>query len=165
MRKLNLPHIFKVVPLVSHDIILGMPFLKQNDLLVDPVARTVIPRKSLPVVERDHYVKVGNALMQVPESTVRTLSRHATKAGRALPKVITHCYTVRLACCAMTMEDTHYKELNTEFMKQYSDVFSKELRSKLPPEGGPKHHIILKDDRPINGKLICILTRYWPAMK
>src|SRR5438046_6010970 len=103
--------------------------------------------------------------MQVPESTVRTLSRHATKAGRALPEVITHCYIVRLACCAMKMEDTHYKELNAAFMKQYSDVFSKELPSKLPPEGGPKHHIILKDDRPINGKLMHVPTRYWPAMK
>ena len=96
------PTLFKVAPLLSHDVILGMPFLKQNDLLVDPVARTVIPRKHLlPVVERDHYVKVGNALMQVPESTVRSLSRHATKAGRALPKVTTCCYTVRLACCAI----------------------------------------------------------------
>jgi len=160
------PTLFKVAPLLSHDVILGMPFLKQNDLLVDPVARTVIPRKQLlPVVERDHYVKVGNALMQVPESTVRSLSRHATKAGRALPKVTTCCYTVRLACCAIAMEDTHYKELNTAFKKQYSDIFSKELPSKLPPEGGPKHRIILKDDRPINGRLMCVPTRYWPAMK
>ena len=63
------------------------------------------------------------------------------------------------------MEDTHYKELNSAFMKQYSDVFSKKLPSKLPPEGGPKHRIILKDDRPINGRLMRVPTRYWPAMK
>jgi len=63
------------------------------------------------------------------------------------------------------MEDTHYKELNTAFKKQYSDIFSKELPSKLPPEGGPKHRIILKDDRPINGRLMRVPTRYWPAMK
>ena len=72
---------------------------------------------------------------------------------------------VRLACCAITMEDTHYKELNSTFIKQYSDIFSKELPSKLPPEGGPKHRIILKDDRPINGKLMRVPTKYWPAMK
>ena len=100
-----------------------MPFFKQNDLLIDPVARTVVPRKQSPsIVERDHYVKVGNALMQVPESTVRTLAHHASKTGRAPPKVITHRYTVRLACCAITMEDTRYKELNAAFIKQYSDV-------------------------------------------
>ena len=53
--KVKSPTLLKVAPLVSHDVILGMPFLKQNDLLVDPVARTVIPRKqSLLVVERDH---------------------------------------------------------------------------------------------------------------
>jgi Reverse transcriptase (RNA-dependent DNA polymerase)/RNase H-like domain found in reverse transcriptase/Integrase zinc binding domain/Chromo (CHRromatin Organisation MOdifier) domain/Retrotransposon gag protein len=169
--KVKSPTLLKVAPLVTHDVILGMPFLKQNDLLVDPVARTVLPRKqsprkqSPPVVERDHYVKVGNALMLVPENTVRTLSHHATKEGRAPPKVVTRCYTVRLACCAIAMEDTRYKELHTAFTKQYSDVFSKELPSKLPPDGGPRHRIILKDDRPINGKLIRVPTKYWPAMK
>src|SRR5438552_15273638 len=103
------------------------------------------------------------ALMQVPESTVRTLSHHASKTGRAPPKVVMHHYTVKLACCAITIEDTRYKELNSAFIKQYSDVFSKELPSKLPQEGGPKHCIILNDDRPINGKLMHVPTRYWPA--
>jgi len=79
--------------------------------------------------------------------------------------VITHRHTVRLACCAIAMEDSRYKELNSVFIKQYSDVFSKELPSKLPSEGGPKHRIILKDDRPINGRLMRVPTRYWPAMK
>ena len=63
------------------------------------------------------------------------------------------------------MEETRYKELNSSFMKQYSDVFSKALPSKLPPKGGPMHRIILKDDRPINGRLMRVPTKYWPAMK
>ena len=62
----------------------------------------------------------------------RILSHHAIKVGRALPKVITRCYTVRLAYCAIAMEDTRYKELNSVFTKQYSDIFSKELPFKLP---------------------------------
>jgi retrotransposon gag protein len=37
------PTILKVAPLASHNVILGMPFLMQNDLLIDPVARTVVP--------------------------------------------------------------------------------------------------------------------------
>jgi len=171
--KTKSPTVLKVAPLISHDVILGMPFLEKNNLLVDPVARTVIPRTtepvvrklSLPIADQNHYVKVGNALMQVPETTVRTLCRQTANMNRAPPTVITHRYTVRLACCAIAMEDVHYKELNSAFTKQYSDVFSKTLPSKLPPEGGPKHRIILKDNRPINGRLMRVPTRYWPAMK
>ena len=32
----------QVAPLVSHNVILGMPFLTQNNLLIDPVTRTVV---------------------------------------------------------------------------------------------------------------------------
>ena len=45
-------------------------------------------------------------------------------------------------------------KLDSAFLKQYLDVFSKELPFKLPPEGGPMHGIILKDDESINGKLM-----------
>jgi len=123
--KTKSPTVLKVAPLISHDVILGMPFLEKNNLLVDPVARTVIPRTtepvvrklSLPIADQNHYVKVGNALMQVPETTVRTLCRQTANMNRAPPTVITHRYTVRLACCAIAMEDVHYKELNSAFTK------------------------------------------------
>ena len=36
--KTKKPTIFKVAPLASHDVIFGMPFLKENELLIDPVA-------------------------------------------------------------------------------------------------------------------------------
>ena len=153
--------LLKVASLVSHDVILGMLFLKQNDLLIDPIARTIIPRKqSLSIVEQDHYIKVDNALMQISKSTMRTLSHHAIKTDRAFSKVIIHHYTIRLTCCAIAMKDIHYKQLNTAFMKQYSDIFSKILPFKLPSESDSKHHIILKNDRFINDKLMRISTRY-----
>ena len=98
--------------------------------------------------------------MQVPEHVVRTLSHHTVNTDRSPLKVITRRYTVKLACCAITMEETRYKELNSAFMKQYLDVFSKELPSKLPLEGGPIHRITLKDNEPIKGKLMRVPTKY-----
>ena len=144
----------------------GLPW-KQNDLLVDPVARTVIPRR------QSHLASRARSLCQGRPRPHAGSGKHCTNPisscnqdrSEHLPRVITRCYTIRLACCAIAMEDTHYKELNTAFMKQYSDVFSKTLSSRLPPEGGPKHRIILKDDRPINGRLMRVPIRYWPVMK
>lgn len=98
--------------------------------------------------------------MQISENTVRTLSHHAIKVGRIFPKIITHCYTIRLVYCIITMEDIHYEELNLAFMKQYSDVFFKKLSSKLSSEDGLKYHIILKNDRFINDKFMCVFIRY-----
>ena len=48
---------------------------------------------------------------------------------------------------------------------QYPDMFSTELPSQLPPKGGPTHRIILKDNKPINGRLMYVLTKYWPALR
>ncbi|TMC15977.1 MAG: hypothetical protein E6J34_20635, partial [Chloroflexi bacterium] len=160
--------ILKVASLASHDVILEMSFLERNNLLIDSVARTVILRAidsvvfklSSSIAEQDHYVKVDNALMQVSETTVRILCRHAADMSRSSLTIITRRYTVKLACCAIVMKDTRYKELNSAFMKQYSDIFFKELPSKLPLEGGPKHRILLKDNRSINDRLMRVSTRY-----
>ena len=48
------PTILKVAPLTSHDVILGMPFLTQNDLLIDPVAHTIVPRTTTSRSRSDH---------------------------------------------------------------------------------------------------------------
>ena len=50
-------------------------------------------------------------------------------------------------------------------MKQYSDIFSKELSSKLSSEDDLKYHIILKDDKSINDRLMRVSTKYWSVMK
>src|SRR5204863_3675593 len=129
------------------------------------IIRKQAQKQSRPIIQLDYYVKVGNAFMQVPEYVVRTLSQHVVNRGRFPPRVVTRRYLIKLACCALSMEETRYKELNSAFMKQFSDVFSKKLPSRLPPEGGPKHCIIVKDDEPINGRLMRVLTRFWPAMQ
>ena len=43
--KVKSPTLLKVASLVSHDVILEMLFLKQNDLLIDSVAHIVISHK------------------------------------------------------------------------------------------------------------------------
>ena len=58
------PTLLKIASLISHDIILEMFFLKQNDLLIDPVTYMIIPRRqSFLVIEQDHYIKIDNAFM------------------------------------------------------------------------------------------------------
>ena len=207
--KTKSPTTLRVAPLASHDVVLGMPFLTRNDLLVDPVSRSVIPREDiaraeskdkqspeclspesqsseppslespegyrlprikrprLPVItDQVHFVKVGNALMQVSEATARSVSHHIYKRSAKPASVFTHRLSVRLACCALADEfESRYKELHTAFIKQYADVFSTELPSRLPPKGGPTHRIILKDNQPINGKLMRVPTKYWPALR
>jgi len=191
----------RVAPLASHDVILGMPFLTRNDLLVDPVSRSVIPHEDvvlinsnetptvpvptgpqgpletprrprveipeLPIItEQIYLVKVGNALMQVTEGTARSVSRHVYRSSAKPASIVARKLAVRLACCALADEfESKYKELHGAFVKQYSDVFSTELPSRLPPKGGPTHRIILKDDKPINGKLMRVPTKYWPALQ
>src|SRR5204862_6595766 len=56
------PSTFKVAPLASHEVIFGMPFLAENNLLIDPVARKLLPRPC----NLCNYVKFGNALMELP---------------------------------------------------------------------------------------------------
>ena len=193
----------RVAPLMSHDVILGMPFLTRNNLLVDPVSRSVIAREDvvlingnethtwatpasscpegpletphrprveipgLPIVtEQIYFVKVGNALMHVTEGTERSVSRRVYRSAAKPASIVTHKLVVRLACCALADEfESKYKELHTAFVKQYSDVFSTELPSRLPPKGGPTHRIILNDDKPINRKLMRVPTKYWPALQ
>ena len=186
----------RVAPLASHDVILGMPFLTRNNLLVDPVSRSVIPREDVVLVNGDdapafsgpketpcrrprveipgfpivteqiYLVKVGNALMHVTEGTARSVSRHVYRSSAKPASIVTRKLAVSLACCALADEfESKYTELHAAFVKQYVDVFSTELPSRLPPNGGPTHRIILKDDKPINGKLMRVPTKYWPALQ
>src|SRR5205814_9447440 len=159
----------RVAPLASHDVILGMPFLVRNNLLVDPVSRSVVPREDiilgnsdetdapaspipnesletrrqprvkgprLPIVtDQIHFVKVGNALMQVSEGTARSVHRHICRTSAKPASIVTHQLTVRLACCVLADEfESKHKELHAAFVKQYPDVFSTELPSQLPPK-------------------------------
>src|SRR5271170_295175 len=60
------PTIFKVAPSVTHDVILGMPFLTDNELVVDAKARKLAPRQQADTPPPIGHVWVGNALMIEP---------------------------------------------------------------------------------------------------
>jgi hypothetical protein len=53
----------KVAPLASHDVILGMPFLVRNNLLVDPVSRSVIPREDIVIVNSDETNTLASPIL------------------------------------------------------------------------------------------------------
>src|SRR5437667_11302291 len=44
--KIKIPSTFKVAPLATHEVIFGMPFLAENNLLIDPVARKLLSVES-----------------------------------------------------------------------------------------------------------------------
>ena len=153
--------LLKIASLISHDIILEILFLKQNNLLINPITHTIISRRqSFSVIEQDHYIKVDNALIQISKSTIRTLSHHAIKTNRTFSKIIIYYYTIKLTYYAIVMNDIHYKKLNSIFMKQYSDIFSKKLLFKFSSKNDLKYYIILKNNKSINDKHIYISIKY-----
>ena len=76
---------------------------------------------------------------------------------------------------AVNKSGTAYMKLSTEeelkrkeqeIRTEYRDVFSDELPTKLPPAGGLKHRIILKDEKKlIKGRMMRIPNKYLKAFK
>src|SRR5271155_4435377 len=136
--KIKTPSTFKVAPLASHEVIFGMPFLAENNLLIDPVARKLLPRPC----DLCNYVKVGNALMELPAPEV--------------PEEVN----------SLVEEPPEYASLNDFFMKEFPDVFTLKRGGRLPPKDGPMYRIVLKDEKkPINGRLIRVPAKYYLPMR
>ena len=137
--KIKTPSTFKVAPLTSHEVIFRMPFLAENDLLVDPVARKLVPRPC----DLNNYVKVGKALMELPAPEAQLEEVNFTEE-----------------------EPPEYASLNDFFRKEFPDVFTLKRGGRLPPKGGPMHRIVLKDEKkPINGRLLCVPAKYYLPMR
>src|SRR5437667_12571780 len=96
-----------------------MPFLAENDLLIDPVARKLLARPC----DLSNYVKVGNALMQLPAPEAQLEEVNS-----------------------LDEEPPEYASLNDFLRKEFPDVFTLKWAGRLPPKGGPMHRIILKDE-------------------
>jgi len=137
--KIKTPSTFKVAPLASHDVIFGMPFLAENNLLIDPVTRKLLPRPC----DLSNYVKVGNALMELPAPEAQLEEVNS-----------------------IDEEPPEYASLNDFFRKEFPDVFTLKRGGRLPPKGGPMHRIILKDEKkPINGRLLRVPAKYYLPMR
>ena len=104
--KIKSPTLLKVAPLISHDIILEILFLKQNDLLIDLITRIVVSHKqSFSIIEQDHYMKIDNIFMQVLKSIIRILTYHASKINHASLKIIIYYYIIKLIYYIIIMKD------------------------------------------------------------
>jgi hypothetical protein len=128
-----------------------MPFLADNQLLVDAKARKLVPRQRQPNVPIPAgHVRVGNALM------VESPPKGFTRVGNAYMELSS----------LETDRDAEYERLDEEFKKEFKDVFSPKPSDKLPHPDAPRHRIILKDPKkPINGRLLRVPRRYYAAMR
>lgn len=179
-------HEFTIAPLSNHDALLGMPFFARENILVDPANRLLIfPNKSIePSSVPDGYTKVGNAFMRlVPESDNFTeLNELLDKeyddvlldntTGREGTTPIGFLLKHRLAVNKSGMAymklptEEELKQLEREIRTDYQDVFSDELPNKPPPTDGPKHRIILKDEKKlIKGRMMRVPNKYLKAFK
>ena len=104
-----------------------MPFLTDNELLVDAKARKLVPRHQVDTPPTGH-VRVDNALMVEPPP------EGFTRVGNAFMEL----------CSLETDRDAEYARLDEEFKQEFKDVFSPRPSDKLPHPDAPRHRIILK---------------------
>ena len=179
-------HEFTIAPLSNHDALLGMPFFTKENILVDPANRSLIlPDNSTETPSvLDGYIRVGNALMRlVPESDNfaelnelldneydDVLLDDAAKGEETtsigfFPKRRLAVNRAGTAYMKLPTEE-ELKQLELEVRAEYRDVFSDKLPNKPPPADGPKHRIILKDDKKlIKGRVMRVPNKYLKAFK
>ena len=180
-------HEFTVAPLSNHDALLGMPFLAKEEILVDPANRSlVLPKTSPP--PPDGYVRVGNAFMKTPSDANSTdigslaelnelisgtyddvltdeVSRTDIVTKGVIPKNRWIINKTRTAYIKLPTEE-ELKKLEFDMRAEFHDVFTDKLPNRLPPKDGPKHRIILKDEKKtIKGRMMRIPHRYLKAFK
>ena len=161
-------HEFTVAPLSNHDALLGMPFLAKEGILVDPANRlifldTPIQCPSTPA----GYTRVGNALMKLAsdlDNLVELNELVDKEYGDVLMDdvsegedgidigIVSKCRLAvnksRTAYVKLPTE-AELKEMEQEVQAEFLDVFSDELPNKMPLADGPKHRIVLKDEKKI----------------
>src|SRR6202165_4784519 len=150
------PTIFKVAP-ISHEAILGMPFLVANNLLIDPVKRELVPKEQVTcacaltptlAVPSLPKVRVGNAFMYLPDIAVLNIA------------------SVCLSSEVEWKEPEEYARLNAAYKKQYADIFSDKLPDRLPPDNGFRHYIEFKDEsKKINGRMMWVAPKHRAGLK
>lgn len=62
--------------------------------------------------------------------------------------------------------EVELRTMEQDVRAEYRDVFSDELPSKIPLVDGPKHRIVLKDEKKvIKGRMMRIPNKYLKAFK
>lgn len=174
------PAEFVVAPLTEHDAILGMPFLADEGILVNPAqGKVVLPASAN---ELDEQLAEGLA-QEGGEDDMKFLEAEfpsicpKVRVVRKLPPVkFDNPESTKLQQYLSKFSGTfpsdpelreeYFSKLNVYFVKRYSDVFSETLPDQLPHPDAPRHRIILKnEDISINGRMYRTPTRYWDKLK
>jgi RNase H-like domain found in reverse transcriptase/Reverse transcriptase (RNA-dependent DNA polymerase)/Integrase zinc binding domain/Chromo (CHRromatin Organisation MOdifier) domain/Retrotransposon gag protein/Integrase core domain len=163
------PSVFKIAP-ISHEAILGMPFLVANDLLVDPVARKLVPRSQLG--EENALSGKGNGSMKVlPPRNPSEVPRSQLNCNPPTRDSVNDISVSDVASVVISpepewQEPEEYAKLNALYKKQYSDIFASELPDRLPPDNGFRHHINFKDEnKKINGRMMRVAPKHRTGLK
>jgi Retrotransposon gag protein len=163
------PSVFKIA-LISHEAILGMPFLVANDLLVDPVARKLVPRSQLG--EENALSGKGNGSMKVlPPRNPSEVPRSQVNCNPPTRDSVNDISVSEVASVVISpgpewQEPEEYAKLNALYKKQYSDIFASELPDRLPPDNGFRHHINFKDEnKKINGRMMRVPPKHRTGLK
>jgi hypothetical protein len=142
------PHQFYVTDQTKQDAILAMPFLKQEEIVIDAAHRHII----LP----DH-----------DDSDADTDSDSPTKLELAEPSIDPQLTVPDPQEWQPSIAPERAQELHDQLVKEYPTVFADGLPiDKLPHPDAPRHRIILKDpDKAINGRLFKLPSRYLHHLK
>jgi hypothetical protein len=140
---------FVVAPLKEHDAILGMPFLVDEGVLIDPARGRVV----LPMQEGGVGIELDESDKSRPESESTQLRDYLAKFDGVPPS-------------DPALQNEYFGKLNEYFVKRYKDVFAENLPDRPPHPDSPRHRIILQDENlSLNGRNYRIPTRYWSELK
>ena len=162
-----------------------MLFFAKEGILVDPAnCSLILPEAPISSAAPDGYTQVGNAFMKLPsdhEALVELNELVDKEYGDVLMDdtsegedwvhigVVPKC---RLAvnksgtACMKLPTEAELKRMEQETRADYKDVFADELPNKMPLADGPKHCIVLKDEKKvINRRMMWIPNRYLKAFK
>jgi hypothetical protein len=155
------PAIFTVAPLKDIDAIFGMPFLAQENILVDAAkGNIIIPNGE---DEEEDFSLEDQLCKQVVWPSICPKAKHSRTHDLYCNAITNSLSTTTLANSPISQSEAD--RLNKKYRDMYPDVFADTLPNKPPPPGAPKHRIILKDEKcSINGRMFRVPTQYWQKM-
>ena len=127
------------------------------------------------IIVPEGYVKVGNAFMKLPSIELFELNKciiddyEDVLLDEGPGAEIFSIGVVGKHRWAVDKSGTARMDLSSieqEIMMEYQDVFSDELPNRPPPADGPKHRIVLKDEKKvIKGRMMRVPNKYMKAFK
>ena len=162
--------------LVNHDAILGMPFLKQEKVLIDSAAHDIVLPKSTSAPETQPKLpkqvscpsSVRHADITPPKDDQRHISSTWPEISHKVPRALNPLIIQSIPAPAWlpTIDPTDATRYHKEVLAEFPDVFADKLPPRKPTRrGAPVHRIRLKDEnKTINGRMFALPEKYLNAM-